>query len=103
MVFIEAFLWGAGISLGMCVGLVAWALLRRVVTKPTDDEWQTTNRLQLHSLQRRNSLTSDTNEYLKRIATALEPSVTSLAKETLGMMREHAALGEATSTEETEE
>lgn len=63
MVFITAFLWGVGISLGMCVGLVTWWLLRPLVNK--DDAY-------LAALQERNKLTVNTNEYLDRIADALE-------------------------------
>ncbi len=74
MAFITAFLWGAGISLGLCVGLAAWLLIRPVVTRDKED-WSTIreyNRQSLVALYERNGMTSEMNEYLDRIANALE-------------------------------
>ena len=59
MTFVTAFLWGTGISLGFCVGLVAWSLLRPLVI---GKEFDTMKALHIESnelLKRRNALTED--------------------------------------------
>ena len=73
MAFLESFLWGTGLSLGICVGLVAWAFLRTGVykllgvTASLESNLQF-NRESLAALQERNRLTCDTNDLLGRIA-----------------------------------
>ena len=75
--FVESFLWGTGLSLGLCVGLVAWAFLRHGVHKVLgiDDQWETQreyNRESLDCLKERNRLTVVTNEIIERIACEFE-------------------------------
>lgn len=77
MAFIDAFLWGTGLSLGICVGLVAWMCLRTAVSRVLGitEQWVTSVDLQRQSLAalvERNLLTTETNEFAKRIALMLE-------------------------------
>ena len=73
MVFVTAFLWGTGISLGMCVGLVAWAILRPMT--PGYGVVREVDRISLEALNERNRLTEETNKSIKRIADGLWPVV----------------------------
>lgn len=70
MAFITALLWGTGLSLGMCVGLVAWAWLRPWITgeKQRDDAAFTYNVAVLEALQERNRLTVELINEVERIA-----------------------------------
>lgn len=77
MAFIDAFLWGTGLSLGMCVGLVAWMFLRTASSKVLGitEQWTTSLQLQresLEALKLRNILTTETNELAERITLMLE-------------------------------
>lgn len=77
MAFIDAFLWGTGFSLGICVGLLTWLFLRTVSEKILGiaDHWSSSVQLQRDSLallRERNSLTVETNEFAERIALMLE-------------------------------
>ena len=77
MAFIDAFLWGTGLSLGICVGLVAWMFLRTASEKILGiaDHWSSSMQLQRDSLallRERNELTVETNEALEQIAGWLE-------------------------------
>lgn len=77
MTFLTAFLWGTGLSLGLCVGLVAWVFLRTATYKLLG----ITEDLQKHveisvkslaALYERNDLTVKTNEALELIAERLQ-------------------------------
>lgn len=73
MTFLEAFLWGSGLSLGLCVGLVAWLFLKAAVYKllGVDGHWEAMRnceRAGLAALLSRNELTVDANGFLERIA-----------------------------------
>ncbi|HUT87894.1 MAG TPA: hypothetical protein VMY37_00215 [Thermoguttaceae bacterium] len=77
MAFLEALLWGAGFSLGLCVGLVAWVFLRmgtyKLLGLASDrDTTEYFNRESLNALRTRNALTLTTNAQLRRIALAIE-------------------------------
>jgi hypothetical protein len=77
MIFLEAFLWGTGLSLGMCVGLVAWVFLRTAVNKLLGITEQLNKHVEigvnsLLALQERNDLTISSNARLERIANAVE-------------------------------
>jgi hypothetical protein len=67
MVFVTALLWGTGISLGLCVGMVTWAVLCPLVVKHKE-----LFDASLDALQERNRLTVEANEYRKRTAVAAE-------------------------------
>ncbi len=68
MTFITAFLWGTGLSLGMCVGLVVWSWLRPLFTKRLDDAAFKYNAEVLKLLQDRNRMTVAQVAALERIA-----------------------------------
>ena len=75
--FIQASSWGTGLSLGFCVGLVAWMFLKEAVhwlmgVPAKLDDSRRINLLMLDSLQERNRLTEETNELLERIAVAMD-------------------------------
>jgi hypothetical protein len=77
MAFVNAFLWGTGLSLGICVGLVAWMFLRTAFGKVLGitEQWSSSLQLQresLEALKLRNILTTETNEFVERIALMLE-------------------------------
>jgi hypothetical protein len=77
MAFVNAFLWGTGLSLGLCVGLVAWLFLRTVSEKILGiaDHWSSSLQLQresLAALTERNLLADETNGYVERIALMFE-------------------------------
>ncbi len=76
MTFITAFLWGTGLSLGMCVGLVVWAWLRPIVLGDRKDRitLREFNQKTLEALEARNDLTTSTNTTLGWIARAIEES-----------------------------
>ncbi len=72
-IFITAFIWGTGISLGLCVGLAAWTWLRPLVG--SKDEWMTVkeyNRMSIEALEERNRLTYLQIAATERIANAAE-------------------------------
>ena len=77
MIFVTALLWGAGISLGMCVGLVAWAFLRPLIA--TEKEVFDAS---LAAFIERNRLTVQTNVHLDRIGDSIE-----------GILQRHAVVG----------
>lgn len=70
MEFVTGFLWGAGLSLGLCVGLVAWVFLRTAVyrllgiTGESEKHWEW-NRTSVQLLHERNKLTHETNALLE--------------------------------------
>ena len=70
MIFLEAFLWGTGISLGMCVGLMTWGLIRPMT--PGSRVARSIDRKSIEALQERNILTIKTNVFLERTAKAAE-------------------------------
>ena len=77
MEFFSGLLWGTGISLGLCVGLVAWALLRTGLEVigyiPRDNETSLSiHRKSLQCLQERNRLTILQIAALERIGKELE-------------------------------
>jgi len=77
MAFVNALLWGTGLSLGICVGLLTWLFLRTASEKILGiaDHWSSSMQLQRDSvslLRERNSLTVETNEFAERIALMLE-------------------------------
>ena len=77
MIFLTAFLWGTGLSLGLCVGLVAWVFLKAAAYKilGIDVQWEMMRAYErecLGALQSRNDLTESTNVRLERIADAIE-------------------------------
>ena len=77
MIFLEAFLWGTGLSLGMCVGLVAWIFLKAAAYKILGIAADLERHLQLGvaslaALESRNELTVETNEWMESIAHAME-------------------------------
>lgn len=73
MTFLEAFLWGSGLSIGGCVGLVAWLFLKNAayIYLGVDSQWET---MRLHeteclaALLSRNDLTTKTNAILQHIS-----------------------------------
>jgi len=73
MEFISGLMWGAGLSLGICVGLVVWVFLREAlygmlgITNRVNAAKQF-NQETLAKLQERNDLTIQTIEALNRIA-----------------------------------
>ena len=74
MTFLTAFLWGTGLSLGLCVGLVAWAFLRPRISVSTSD-WRLqheSNQLALNALLNRNRISEDMVDAVARIANAIE-------------------------------
>ena len=80
MTFVESFLWGAGFSLGICVGLVAWAFLRTASSKilGLSQHWEQIeeiNKASIAALEERNRLTEVTNDYMERIAAASEEAI----------------------------
>jgi len=83
MAFLSALAWGTGLSLGMCVGLVTWGLIRKTFGKALDIVDTVSNLERNHELSRRsvealikrNELTEETNLELKRIADAANPGV----------------------------
>jgi len=77
MEFISGLLWGTGLSLGICVGLVTWVFLRTAVNwllgiTSKRDAAERLDENYLAALQYRNVLTIETNELLERIAVHLE-------------------------------
>ncbi len=68
MPVLTAFLWGTGLSLGMCVGLVAWSIYRQ----PERFASRQYERLCLRALQERNRLNGELIEQVERIADAAE-------------------------------
>ena len=75
--FSQASSWGTGLSLGFVVGLVVWmfakAAVNRLLGVPAiQADARRYALLTLDALQTRNRLTEETNEYLQRIALALE-------------------------------
>lgn len=82
MQFVSGFLWGSGLSLGICVGLVAWVFLRTMANKICGiaDDWyrlQQYNKASLAALVARNELTKVTNEHLKNLEAHFAPSIRS--------------------------
>jgi len=74
MTFVQGFLWGSGLSLGLCVGLVAWSFLADRLSERTG-RWDSQLKLQresLDALRERNELTIETSQRLGRIADNLE-------------------------------
>lgn len=76
-IFLEALLWGAGISIGLCIGGIAWILAKEAVYRLLGvqeilDESRQIGRDSLESLLDRNRLTKAANNYLERIAFAIE-------------------------------
>ena len=73
MEFISALQWGTGLSLGFCVGLVTWAIVRTKFFASRDDTYLDVHRDSVDLLRERNRLTAEeTNVFLERIAHALE-------------------------------
>ncbi len=73
MTFITAFLWGTGLSLGMCVGLIVWSRLRPWITdEPDYASVRAFNKATLLALEERNRLTGSQVNALDRIAIAAE-------------------------------
>lgn len=70
--FLTALLWGTGLSLGMCVGFITWAIFRRVILKASYDTHLAIQRESVELLQERNCLTVVTNKLVERIALACE-------------------------------
>ncbi len=76
MIFLDGFLWGAGISLGFCVGLVAWLFLKTAtywvlgVTEELKEDREF-SAVTVRALLERNRLTKDTIDRLERIANAI--------------------------------
>lgn len=70
MTFITAFLWGTGLSLGMCVGLVVWSYLRPWIAgeKAREDAQFEYNVAVLEALQERTRRAGDTADSLNTIA-----------------------------------
>ena len=77
MEFMSGLQWGAGFTLGGCVGLVAWVFLREAtnrlfgITRDNREHLQLT-RASVELLEDRNRLTCDTNYTLKQIAISVE-------------------------------
>jgi len=71
--FSSGLLWGSGLSLGICVGLVAWIFLREAanwllgITAKLDRHLDSTLR-SMALLAERNEMTRETNEQATRIA-----------------------------------
>ncbi len=74
MVFVTAFLWGTALSLGLCVGLAAWAFIRPRITGENNGLMTVheVNRLSVEALHERNQLTVSLVEQVERIADGLE-------------------------------
>ena len=77
MEFISGLQWGTGLSLGFCVGLVAWVLLREGLNRLLGitcllDEHREFNRATLEALLSRNRLAVEGSVFLERIAVAIE-------------------------------
>ncbi len=77
MTFLESFLCGTGISLGICVGLVAWVCLREFLEKTLGreafrEEQKRYSEDTLAALQTRNDMTAATTAALSQSATAIE-------------------------------
>ncbi len=85
MAFVTAFLWGTGLSLGLCVGLAAWAFIRPVITGENNGLMtiHEVNQLSVEALHERNQLTVSLVEQVERIADALKER-NSLTAETNG-------------------
>ena len=71
MAFIDALLWGTGLSLGMCVGLVTLFYLRPLIVRSTDDPFLWCNQASLEAIREMNTLTSLQIAVLRRIADAI--------------------------------
>jgi len=77
MQFLSGFMWGSGLSLGICVGLVAWVFLRTLTQKVLGitEEWDSIrdhNRKSIAALEARNELTEETNIAIQKIASYLD-------------------------------
>lgn len=82
MEFISGIMWGAGVSLGLCVGLVTWVFLRQATywllgITIDSSEHRRFNRETLEALLERNALTQETNSRLGHIGVTIEELVDS--------------------------
>lgn len=76
MQFVDGFLWGSGLSLGIAVGLFVWIFLRTFANKICGiaNDWerlQKYNSKSLAALEERNRLTYMTNTWIEQIVTNL--------------------------------
>ena len=78
MEFISGLMWGTGLSLGICAGLVTWVFLREGVnrllgvTSYERNTFRQFNKQSLEALSERNRLTCKTNALLERLAIRFE-------------------------------
>jgi hypothetical protein len=73
MEFVSGLLWGSGISLGFCVGLVTWAIVKAGMDKVlgVSRTVRDINERSIAALERRNELTVETNNAIWAVVEAM--------------------------------